>query len=249
MSLKYLLLSLLHIHSSLANTGKTIFLGPPTINVPSQHPTISDLHLDVLTPHNINNNNDNFFSLRTKLLAAFPTDKDPHGVESWFLLDNLTPRQRYEVRVCWPASQPTAFELQTFPVPVVWDTPELITSLSSYAYSRQRPSSEDDELLPPSSSTQQAKEEDREASLLFLRIRAKADYFTTNATLMSHPPPVDVDVILDPFVGGVLPRSLVPTVVYVVIVAGVSWFVAKVVLGLLRGVVKDERGGGVKKTQ
>ncbi|KAB5586007.1 hypothetical protein GE09DRAFT_48247 [Coniochaeta sp. 2T2.1] len=237
MSLKYLLLSCLHIHTTLANTEKTIFLGPPTINVPSQHPTISDLHLDVLTPHN---NNNNFFSLRTKLAAAFPTEKEPHGVESWFLLDNLTPGQRYEVRVCWAATQPTEFNLQTFPVPVVWDTPELITSLAAYASSRQ-PSSEDE--LPASAL------KDREASLLFLRIRAKADYFTTNATLMSSPQPVDVDVILDPFVGGVLPRSLVPTVAYVVVVAGVSWFVAKVVLGMLRGVVRDERGGGVKKTQ
>ena len=127
-------------------------------------------------------------------------------------------------------------------MPVVWDTPELITSLSSYAYSRQS-SSDDDEP------TQHAKE-DREASLLFLRIRAKADYFTTNATLMSSPPPVDVDVILDPFVGGVLPRSLAPTVVYVLGVAAVSWFVAKMVLGILRGVVRDGGDGGrVKKTQ
>jgi hypothetical protein len=64
-------------------------------------------------------------------------------------------------------------------------------------------------------------------------------------------PPVDADLILDPFMGGVLPRSLAPTVGYVIVVAGASFFVAKLVLGLLRGIAK---GGGaaeqkVKKQQ
>ena len=96
MAFKYLLLVSLYLQSCLANTEKTIFLGPATVNVPHQHPTLEALHLDVLTPDN--------WSLRTQLAADFPTEKAPNGKTSWFLLDNLTPGQRYEVRVCWPAT-------------------------------------------------------------------------------------------------------------------------------------------------
>ena len=46
--------------------------------------------------------------------------------------------------------------------------------------------------------------------MLFLRVRAAADFFTTNKELMSSPPPVDVDLILDPYVSNVFPRSLGP---------------------------------------
>ena len=63
-------------------------------------------------------------------------------------------------------------------------------------------------------------------SVLFLRIRAAADYYTTNKTLMETVPPVMADVILDPFLWNVFPRSLVPTVAYTVIVAVIAYFVA-----------------------
>jgi hypothetical protein len=132
--------------------------------------------------------------------------------------------------------QPTSFALDTYPLPVVWDTPELITSLAEYAYGRQPAS--DDGAPPPS----RPAAGEHEASVLFLRITAKADYFTTNATLMADVPPVDVDLILDPFVGNVLPRSLVPTVGYIAVVAVVSFFVAKLVLSLLQGIVRGDDG-------
>jgi len=93
---RYLVPVILCLHSCLANVEKTIFVAPPTVNIPQQHPTIEDLHLDVLTPDN--------WSLRTRLAADFPNDKALEGKISWFLLDNLTPSQRYEVRVCWPAT-------------------------------------------------------------------------------------------------------------------------------------------------
>lgn len=96
MTFKSLLLTALFIQSCLGNVEKTIFLGPETVNIPHLHPTLEDLRLDVLTPDT--------WSLRTKLAADFPNEKAPAGQESWFLLDNLTPSQRYEVRVCWPAT-------------------------------------------------------------------------------------------------------------------------------------------------
>lgn len=95
----FILSSLLSIPISvLANTEKTIFLGPETVRVPSQHPTLSDLHLDVLTPQ------DNNWSLRTSLPRQFPNATNPHGPAAWFLLDELTQDRRYEVRVCWAAT-------------------------------------------------------------------------------------------------------------------------------------------------
>lgn len=62
-------------------------------------------------------------------------------------------------------------------------------------------------------------------SVLLLRILATADFYTTNHTLMKNVPPVFVDIILDPFMWNLLPRSLLPTVAYIVAVAIISWFV------------------------
>lgn len=44
---------------------------------------------------------------------------------------------------------------------------------------------------------------------------------------MKAPPPVHVDVILDPFVMNVFPRSLGPTAGYLVGVGVVGWIVAR----------------------
>ena len=62
--------------------------------------------------------------------------------------------------------------------------------------------------------------------MLFLRVRAAADFFTTNKDLMSRPPPVDVDLILDPYVFNIFPRSLGPTAAYIVALAFVAWIVS-----------------------
>ena len=80
-----------------ANVEKTIFLGPPPVNIPTQKPTLSDLNLPSLTPGNS--------SIRTELDRVFPSGPpDPvAGQATWLLLDNLVPGQRYEVRVCWSA--------------------------------------------------------------------------------------------------------------------------------------------------
>lgn len=114
-----------------ANTEKTIFLGPPTVNIPSSsRPALDALLLDVLTPETSHT-----AIIRTALNASFPIsspylaphgigrgirsnvsdddddDDDEFGTTSWLILDNLIPGQRYEVRVCWAAtvSQPSPF--------------------------------------------------------------------------------------------------------------------------------------------
>lgn len=251
------LLFLLSATLSSANVEKTIFLGPQTIRVPAQHPTVSDLRLEVLTPLNS--------SLRTQIKATFPSEENKDGYSSWYLLNDLTPGQRYEVRICWPATvpyplpsyshrtcwltmrkkQPTSFSLETYPLNTVWDTPELIQSLGLYTMTRQAPAWGEGEL-PESRPGPKA---DEFTSLLFLKIDAKADYYTTNKTLMENPEPVDVDIILDPFLWNVLPRSLVPTVGWVVVVAGLSFFVARYVVGLLQGIVGSNERQAVKKRQ
>lgn len=79
-----------------ANVEKTIFLGPEPVNIPNQQPSLSTLNIDTLTPED--------WSLRTHLEATFPTEGFKRGSSSWFILDNLTEGQRYEVRICWLAT-------------------------------------------------------------------------------------------------------------------------------------------------
>lgn len=79
-----------------ANVEKTIFVAPLPWTVPAENAAIDDLGLDRLSPAD--------FMLRTHLNASFPTDDQPYGTESWFYLEDLTPGQRYEVRICWMAT-------------------------------------------------------------------------------------------------------------------------------------------------
>lgn len=71
-------------------------------------------------------------------------------------------------------------------------------------------------------------------SALFLRILAAADYYSLDAALMEHVPPVLVDVILDPFLGNVFPRSLVPTAIWILLVAVIAVFVGWYVTAYFR---------------
>jgi hypothetical protein len=82
-----------HVH---ANVEKTIFLGPPATTIPSDAPDLDDLGLERLSPRNA--------VVRTQLNASFPTAEAPDGLDSWFFLENLTPGQRYEARICWLAT-------------------------------------------------------------------------------------------------------------------------------------------------
>lgn len=93
--------SMLLLHSLfaalvLANTEKAVFLGPKAVTVPDVQPSLEALHLETLSP--------GYSSIRTQLPRAFPTDGEPRGLQSWYLLDHLDDGTRYEVRLCWPAS-------------------------------------------------------------------------------------------------------------------------------------------------
>ena len=65
---------------------------------------------------------------------------------------------------------------------------------------------------------------------------------------MRSPRPVLVDLILDPFVLNVLPRSLLPTAGYIIGVAVMSAVAARCVMAYLRSVAGSPEVG-TKKTQ
>ncbi|KAK7980353.1 ubiquitin-conjugating enzyme [Apiospora arundinis] len=200
-----------------ANTEKTIFLAPKSINIPSTHPNLDDLQVDTLTPEN--------WAIRTYLKAQFPTDSAKYGKPAWLVLDQLTEGQRYEVRVCWAATQPTAFVINTYDLHSVFESAELITELSDYSLSRQKPEEAD---------------VDHEDDGIKAQILAAADYYTTNKTLMNEVPPVYVDIILDPYVFNLLPRSLLPTIGYVIAVAILSWFLGRYISSWIQSIAAEE---------
>ena len=98
----------------------------------------------------------------------------------------------------------------------MFDTPHLITSLSKFAEAQQD--------LEAGSVTE--KTPILHQSVLFLHVNATADFFTTNQTLMRSPPPVDVDIILDPYLFNIVPKSLAPTGVYITVLAIAAWFIS-----------------------
>lgn len=121
-------------------------------------------------------------------------------------------------------------------MPSVFEDPTLITSLSTFSYARLATLSD---LDIQQSNLQKAplskpKRPDQ-TSVLFLQVFAAADYFTVNKTLMENVPPVYIDVILDPYVLNVFPRSLVPTAVYILILAVGSWYFSDIVWKVIAG--------------
>jgi len=137
-----------------------------------------------------------------------------------------------------------------------FETPELISSLSTYAYARR------DQLEQPDIDKLLARRpresgfSSTNSSLLFMQVYAAADYFSLNKTLMETVPPVLVDIILDPYLLNVFPQSLVPTAGYICIVAILAWFLSGWVYKFLLDIAKsgnnpptaDKLSKGSKKT-
>ncbi|CAK4034716.1 unnamed protein product [Lecanosticta acicola] len=204
------------VSAALANTEKAIFLAPEAITLPDASPSLHALQLDTISPISA--------QLRTALPVAFPSDTNPKGLESWYLLRQLNARQRYEVRICWAAVQPTQFWIDVYNITHVFDTPHLIQSLASYSEEQQQQQQQQSPqpVQPKAAHTAL----DLSGTILFLHLHAAADFFTTNKTLMHHPPAVDVDIILDPYLANILPASLLPTALYILVLAILSWFLS-----------------------
>ncbi|KAF2168134.1 hypothetical protein M409DRAFT_53447 [Zasmidium cellare ATCC 36951] len=213
----YIPTALLFATAALANTEKTIFIAPSAITLPDAEPQLDALNLDTLTYSHS--------KLRRSLNVAFPSEEAARGLDSWYLLRGLNEGQRYEVRICWAAIQPTEFWLNVYNISHVFDSPYLIQSLAGFAELQVSQPPAEDNALKPEYST---------GTILFLHVQAAADYFTTNKTLMQHPEPVDVDIILDPYLANVLPVSLLSTAAYIIVLAVVAWFVSDKIASLLK---------------
>jgi hypothetical protein len=127
--------------------------------------------------------------------------------------------------------QPTDFWLDTFPITHVFNTPDLIASLADYSDKRQ--------VLQIDSPAYAKGDVPVPESVLLLRVQAAASYYSLNRTLMEHPLPVDVDIILDPFILNILPRSLGPTAVYISFVAVGAWFLSGYIYRWLTSVAEE----------
>ncbi|KAJ0421935.1 hypothetical protein BJY00DRAFT_101741 [Aspergillus carlsbadensis] len=225
-----------------ANVEKTIFLGPSPLAIPALNPALDDLDLERLSPEN--------GMLRTNLNASFPTTDEP-GTESWYFLENLSPGQRYEVRICWLATQPTDFTLRTYTLPQVLENRSLLYSISAYSSVRLSavPQSQPQKILTRKQRglSQDAATSD---SVLFLQIITAADYFSLDQALMENVPSVLADIILDPFLGNIFPRSLVPTACWVAVVTVLAVLVARWAAGefgrLVDSVEMRSSAGGKK---
>lgn len=92
----YLLQLSFGVLSAFANTEKVIFLAPEKIELPKDGPSIESLQIKTLTPA--------ANAFRTALPVVFPNSSYPKGSQSWYVLHDLSPGTRYEVRVCWAAT-------------------------------------------------------------------------------------------------------------------------------------------------
>ncbi|WEW56345.1 hypothetical protein PRK78_001788 [Emydomyces testavorans] len=226
------LLSLLSLLVQLvwANVEKTVFIAPPAdaAELPSSLRPANLANIDTLSP--------SARSIRKHLDASFSSEKDPLGVRSWFHLVDLRPGQRYELRICWLATlmanhqQPTSFHLNTYTIADILDSPSLLSSLITYSASphRQRIEYPSPAKVPSASPDQRS---------LLLAIDTAADYFTLNQTLMNDVPPVLADIILDPYLLNVFPKSLVPTAGYVAVTTVIALFVCRFVLSRAQGII------------
>ncbi|KAL6231837.1 hypothetical protein BDW75DRAFT_31742 [Aspergillus navahoensis] len=201
-------ISLLSLLAS-ANVEKTIFIAPSALPTDSN---LDELGLERLTPAS--------GMLRTRLNASFPTYAEAYGTDSWYFLENLNPGQRYEVRICWLATQPTAFTLSTYTIPEALEDRALLDSINSYSSATAMPDRRDETPAVADSASEPG-------SVLLLRISAAADYFSLDQELMENVPPVLADIILDPFLGNVFPKSLVPTAAWIVVVSCVAVVLAR----------------------
>lgn len=202
---------------TIANVEKIIFTSPPPSKLPITNPVLTSLNVHALSHNEL--------SIRTELGRTPVAESSiPHGQSTWLLLTNLTENQRYELRVCWSALEPTRFDMGIYTPEAVLESPKLLNSITTYSVSRQNINIEKQAINLI------------DGSSLLLEVQVAADYYTDNKLLMLNPPSVLVDLILDPLLLNVLPQSLVPTVGYLVLLGIVTWFVARSIASGLQAV-------------
>ena len=58
---------------------------------------------------------------------------------------------------------------------------------------------------------------------MLLRVSVAANYFSLDPVRMRSPEPLRAELMLDPFVAGILPQSVGPTLIFAVVVAVAGW--------------------------
>ncbi|RKF60452.1 hypothetical protein OnM2_050004 [Erysiphe neolycopersici] len=214
----HILLLLTKLIGVFANTEKVIFVGPERNSVLiSEYYNIWNLCLQTLSPRHE--------TLRTQVLAEFPSLISKYGRDSWFLLDGISKGQRFEVRICWTATQPTSFHLVTHEISKVHKSLNLKSSLEQYSRSRKLDANDSYEMKVKNHHDLKNTEL-IESSVLLLQISATADYYTSKTSLMQNPLPVYVDIILDPYFLNIIPMSLLTTTAYILMLAIGGWYFA-----------------------
>ncbi|CUS09982.1 unnamed protein product [Tuber aestivum] len=161
------------------------------------------------------------------------------GERHWVALDHLEQGKRYEVRICWAATSPTDFTLNIYTASQLLDNPSLFANMTAYAFHRLS-LSPISELYAPSAAPR---------SVLYLDIQAKAGYYTHEKPRMESPDPVEVEIILDPFILNVLPESLLPTVVMIVLITLFAFWASGRVYNALRNIASLKWSRYDKKTR
>lgn len=169
-----LLLLFCQFYTGYSNVEKTIFIAP---QIQSQSTKSHHIHSQLQPGPHIPIIDSVSPSLRTKLHSAFPHSPIIPDVPStgWYHLANLKPGRRYEVRICWAATTPADFTLDTF------------TAEDVSEGARRVLEGDADDRITVSSQPEPVSE-------LFLRIETKAGYFTMNKTLMDDGLVVDADI-------------------------------------------------------
>ena len=147
----FLLLVLLPLFPLLisANTEKTIVLAPSPVLIPALTPHLDDLGLQGLSPSSS--------YLRTQVNASFPNTHDDttdgdSGTDTWYFLENLTPGQRYEVRLCWLATVLSSLSIPSKNQTKPNQTNHQTKSTSNQPYSPSQSTTRTQQSPPPRSS-------------------------------------------------------------------------------------------------
>ncbi|RPA84185.1 hypothetical protein BJ508DRAFT_42203 [Ascobolus immersus RN42] len=160
--------------------------------------------------------------------TAFITSEQPKGLTHWGVLKGLNVGQRYEIRVCWAATSPGDFYFNLY-------TPKQIVSVPNHPQQNLISETDHHSNVDPTTAD------------LVLELSAVASYFSTNKTRMASADPVHVQLILDPFLFNILPQSLLPTVIYLVIVGLVAILLSGVIYNKLESIANGTETEAARK--
>ncbi|CCU82443.1 unnamed protein product [Blumeria hordei] len=227
--LQQFILLLLSVSLVLSNTEKTTLVGPKRIDPFYWHTALSQIDLKVLSPHHT--------PFRTHIKSTFPNNLSKIGRTSWFILGDLIEGQKYEVRICWAATQPTMFRIKTHEFHRESDIPKLVTEMMK---SGDVGSSDPQvKFFHTNLTSSIALDQDIELSTVLLQLDAAADYYTWNKELMQEVPHVRVDIIVDPYIFNIFPQSLLLTMVYISLLFVGSCIFSTIVVGMLESISRQ----------